>query len=253
MSTTETARPAPTAGRPAAPSSTTFSRDDCPTEIIPVAAPAAPAVAPVPVRRSILHAAASAPAPAHPAPFADWRDRAQTEELPAISFDAGPVRPRVSTPAKPTGSREGHRTAPTGTKGLRRRPVLRPRLARHLRAALAGLLIAAALLTGLQLYAAAGISQARQTALAERDAQEARTEQASPASPTPTEQAEQAPAPSPSWLIEGTTTGAPSPLDLPRCTTSPDTPLPCLATISPSQTRAVVLEEDASLTALVRQ
>lgn len=240
MSTTETARPAPTAGRPAAPSSTTFSRDDCPTEIIP--APAAPAVAPVLVRRSILHAAASAPAPAQPTPFADWRDRAQTEELPAISFDAGPVRPRVSTPAKPTGSREGHRTAPTGTKGLRRRPVLRPRLARHLRAALAGLLIAAALLTGLQLYAAAGISQARQTALAERDAQEARTEQA-----------EQAPAPSPSWLVEGTTTAAPSPLDLPRCTTSPDTPLPCLATISHDSKRAVVLEEDASLTALVRR
>lgn len=251
MSTTETARPAPTAGRPAAPSSTTFSRDDCPTEIIPVAPAVAPAAAPVPVRRSILHAAASAPA--QPTPFADWRDRAQTEALPAISFDAGPARPRVSTPAKPTGSREGHRTAPTGTKGLRRRPVLRPRLARHLRAALAGLLIAAALLTGLQLYAAAGISQARQTALAERDAQEARTEQASPASPTPTEQAEQAPAPSPSWLIEGTTTAAPSPLDLPRCTTSPDTPLPCLATISPDSKRAVVLEEDASLTALVRR
>lgn len=237
MSTTETARPAPTAGRPAAPSSTTFSRDDCPTEIIP-----APAVAPVPVRRSILHAAASAPASAQPTPFADWRDRAQTEELPAISFDAGPVRPRVSTPAKPTGSREGHRTAPTGTKGLRRRPVLRPRLARHLRAALAGLLIAAALLTGLQLYAAHGISSARQAALAERDAQatEQATGQSAPASPA-------------GWLIEGTTTAAPSPLDLPRCTTSPDTPLPCLATLSPDSKRAVVLEEDTSLTTLVRR
>ena len=44
-----------------------------------------------------------------------------------------------------------------------------------------------------------------------------------------------------------------SPLDPPRCTTSPDTPLPCLATISPDSRRAVVLEEDTSLAALVRR
>lgn len=236
-----TARPT---GHLAAPSSITFSQDDCPTEIIPiVAAPAAPA-APVPVRRSILHAAASAPATAPAArpecgPFADRRDATPTEELPAVP---GPARSRVSTPAKPTGSRRARRaprTAPTGTK-------VRPHLARHLRAALAGLLIAAALLTGLQLYAAAGISSARQAALAQRDAQA--TEQSATTSP-----AEQASSPTTQWAVEGTTTAAPSPLDLPRCTTSPDTPLPCLATISPSQTRAVVLEEDASLTALVRR
>ena len=169
----------------------------------------------------------------------------------------GPARPRVSTPAKPTGSREAlsgarraPRTAPTGTKGLRRQY---PRLARHLRAALAAIVLAAALLTGLQLYAAQGISSARQAALAARTEQAA--EQSAPTSPapTPTEQARQADAPAEQWTVEGTTTAAPSPLDLPRCTTSPDTPLPCLATISPSQTRAVVLEEDASLTAVVRR
>ena len=253
MSTTETTRPAT---RPTAPSSTTFSQDDCPTEIIPVVAPAAP----VPVRRSILHAA-SAQVPAASAhrersPFADWRDATPTEELPAVQ----PARPRVSTPAKPTRGREARRasrTAPTGTKGLRRQ---HPHLARHLRAALAGLLIAAALLTGLQLYAAAGISSARQAALAERDAATASAAPLSGQSTyTPASHMSGQSDPKPDWVTEHTgaaydrTNPAASPLDLPRCTTSPDTPLPCLATISPSQTRAVVLEEDASLTPLVRR
>lgn len=262
MSTTETSRPA---GHLAAPSPTTpttptsLSQDDCPTEVLPV-------VAHVPVRRSILHAARAAELAARlePTPFASRRDATPTEELPAVSSDHGRPslshasagrrsrRLRVSTPAKPTGSREARRaprTAPAGTKGLRRQ---HPHLARHLRAALAGLLIAAALLTGLQLFAAAGISSARQAALAEQAAQRdaAQTEQSAPTSPAPAEQAE---APAEQWTVEGTTTAAPSPLDLPRCTTSPDTPLPCLATISPSQTRAVVLEEDASLTPLVRR
>lgn len=46
---------------------------------------------------------------------------------------------------------------------------------------------------------------------------------------------------------------AASPLDLPRCTTAPDTPMPCLASLSSDGSRAVVLEEDASLTGLVRR
>ena len=224
------------------------------TEVIPT----------VPTRRSILRAAAglspSAPSPAPQpgrGPFADWRDAAPTEELPAVPSAADrPAsgarrsrRPRVSTLPKPTGGREALRTAPTGTKVRPRHP----HLARHLRAALAGLLIAVALLTGLQLYAAAGISSARQAALAERDAQAAQHDEQATEQSAPSEQAGQADAPAAQWLIEGTATAAPSPLDLPRCTTSPDTPLPCLATISPSQTRAVVLEEDASLTALVRR
>ena len=169
----------------------------------------------IPTRRPILRPYGAPRASA--APFEGWRGQAQTEELPAC--------PRVSTSTRPTGSR----------------------VARHLRAALTGIALAVALLAGLQLYAAAGIADARQAALAEpparRDA--ARTEQA--------EQAEQADAPSPQWTVEGTATEAPSPIGLPSCTTSPDTPLPCLATISPDSTRAVVLEEDASLTALVRR
>lgn len=82
-------------------------------------------------------------------------------------------------------------------------------------------------------------------------------------SPSPSTQpspaAQAAPASSPAWVTSDTrapydrTDPSASPLDLPRCTTAPDTPLPCLATISPDSRRAVVLEEDASLTALVRR
>lgn len=256
MSTTQTARPStagtdlPSTGRPAAPSPTPLSQDDCPTEIIPV-------VAPVPTRRSILRPAASAQAPALAAqpersPFAGWRDATPTEELPAVPV----TRPRVSTHHKPTGGRVARRTAPTGTKVLRRsrprRSTRQGRLARHLRAALAAIALAAAILIPMQLFAAQGISSARQAALAQRGT----ATTATTAAPT---EAEQAPTPSPDWLIEHTgaaydrTDPHSSPLDLPRCTTSPDTPLPCLATISPSQHRAVVLKEDASLTALVRR
>lgn len=285
MSTTATTRPAgldtAQADRP-----TPLSQDATPAEIIPVVAPAAPA-APAPVRRSILHAARADGAAAHrerlaTSPFADWRDAAPTELLPAVPAGAGstvsplpsgqpsPARARVSTHRKPTAGRGAARTPSRrpspGTKGLRhpaRQGGSRTGLRRHLRAALTGLLIAAAVLTGLQLYAAAGISSARQAAL-----EQARTH-ASPAAtlsgqstytPTsPTSPMSGQSDPKPDWVTEHTgaaydrTNPAASPLDLPRCTTSPDTPLPCLATISPSQTRAVVLEEDASLTALVRR
>lgn len=250
MSTTGTSRPAHS--RP--------SSDDSPTEVIPA----------VPTRRSIL-AAARASQPSQAGPFADWRDATPTELLPAVPSDHGRPengvrrsrRPRVSTPAKTdrqSGARRAPRTAPAGTKVPGRRSPLARHLARHLRAALAGLLIAAALLTGLQLYAAAGISSARQAAL-----EQARTPAASAAplsgqsTSTPASPMSGQSDPKPDWVTERTgaaydrTNPAASPLDLPRCTTSPDTPLPCLATISPSQTRAVVLEEDASLTALVRR
>ena len=205
-----------------------------------------------------------------PGPFAGWRDQAQTEELPAVSPDAGrpspsPAigtrrsrRPRVSTPAKPTSGREARRTAPAGTKGLRRRPVLRPRLARHLRAAVAGILIAAALLGALQLLALDGIAQAGQAAL--QNAQSPMSGRTAPMSVRTFDARDDVRSDIPAeWATQDT--GAPygrtnptaSPLDLPRRTTSPDTPLPCLATISPDSRRAVVLEEDSSLTALVRR
>lgn len=103
-----------------------------------------PTVAPVPARRSILHSAANAsigqPAtvPAQPerSPFADWRGRAQTGGLPAVS----------SYPRR------------------RNRRARRSALARHLRAALAGTLLAIVAISGISAYAAAGIADARQAA-----------------------------------------------------------------------------------------
>lgn len=192
------------------------------------------------------------------------------------------------TPARP--EHEGGTPAAGRTERLalqRARTERRERVRRHLRASLAAIALAAALLSVLQAYAAAGISSARRAALAQRDASSQTASTGAPtasggqtsdviisannssdnssASQTPSQTPSQTSPMSgqstaqPDWVTEDThapyvrTNPHASPLELPRCTTSPDTPLPCLATISPSQRRAVVLEEDASLTALVRQ
>ena len=201
---------------------------DRPTATYPTSYPG------IPARRSIRAAAAPA------RPFAGWRDQAQTEELPAFG---GSAHAHLACGASRSQSHD-------------RADARRPR--RHLRAALAGLALAAILLGALQAYAAAGISSARQVAL--QNAQSPTSGQtASMSDRTSAAQPDVRSDIQPDWVTEGTgaaydrTDPAASPLDLPRCTTSPDTPLPCLATISPSQTRAVVLEEDTSLTALVRR
>ena len=208
------------------------------TEVLP----AATAATAVPTRRSILRAAsAQTGRPAAPAGEGGGRP-AQTEELPAIGGSAH------AHPACGASRSQSH------DRAVARRP------RRHLRAALAGLALAAILLGALQAYAAAGISSARQAALAasQRDAAQA-AEQAEQAAPAPVVQPDVRSDIRPDWVTEGAgaaydrTDPHSSPLDLPRCTTSPDTPLPCLATISPDSKRAVVLEEDTSLTALVRR
>ena len=165
---------------------------------------------------------------AHRERLADlWADRTPTEELPAV-----------------------------GRQGLADRPATRQarpsRARRHLRAALAGVLAAAALLTGLSLYAADGISSARRAALEQARSQAAQpAPQQVPASASPSSKAV--------WTVHGTdapydrTDPTASPLDLPRCTTAPDTPMPCLAHISADSHHATVLEEDASLTGLDRR
>lgn len=232
--------------RPAArPTPAARPSTDRPTATYPTSYPG------IPARRSIRAAAAPA------RPFAGWRGQAQTEELPVIG---GSAHAHLACGASRSQSHD---------RAVARRP------RRHLRAALAGLALAAILLGALQAYAAAGISSARQAALAAASAGSNRTEQASAPQSDKTEQAEEA-APSPmsgqsdvrsdiqnvrsDWVTQDT--GAPydrtnphaSPLrDLPRCTTSPDTPMPCLAHVSADSRRAVVLEEDASLTALVRR
>ena len=231
---------------------------------------------------------------AAPRPFEGWRDRAPAGLLPAVT---GPTAfPRVSTLPEPTGGREALDRARGPRRSRTKGPHRRERLARaerrrearrrHLRRALAGVLIAVALLTGMQLYAAHGISQARQAALAQRDREGYASSVTSappvtpvthdapsvtpvtpvtPASPVNTVQDNSSVTQKartgirPEWVTENTgatydrTNPYASPLSLPRCTASPDTPLPCLATISPDSRRAVVLEEDASLTALVRR
>ena len=59
--------------------------------------------------------------------------------------------------------RPAYLTAPTATD--RRRATRRRTVARHLRAALAGTLLAIVAITGLSAYAAQGIAEARSTAL----------------------------------------------------------------------------------------
>lgn len=116
----------------------TTQHTDRPTEIIPT-------VTPAPTRRSILRAVSAQPerpaaVPAQPerSPFADWRGQAQTEEMPAV---------------------------PPSPRRRRDRPARRPALARHLRAALAGTLLAIVAISGISAYAAHGVADARQAAL----------------------------------------------------------------------------------------
>ena len=131
MSTAESAPSAPIAPSAQIP-------DDCPTAAIP-------AVASVPTRRSILGPARHAPQD-DGAPFADWRGQAQTEELAA-----------VPTPSR---SNRHARRSP-----IPRHPLRRTRIRRHLRCALIGTLLAIVAISGLSAYAAAGITNARSTAL----------------------------------------------------------------------------------------
>ena len=121
-----------------------------PTQTLPTAGPAGPAgpTGPVPVRRSIFPkgacpaSTAALPAVALPtAAGADWRGQAQTEELAAV-------------PAPSRRSRRARRSAC-------RHSVAR----RHLRCALVGTLLAIVAISGLSAYAAAGITNARSTAL----------------------------------------------------------------------------------------
>lgn len=163
-----------------------------------------------------------------------WADATPTELLPVVPTPA-------PTPRAPRRGTTAHR---------------------HLRAALAALALAAALLTGLSLYAADGIGSARRAALAQRDREGSASSVTSVNTLQGNSSATQnasSPASSPVWTIHGTDAPyskddpAASPLDLPRCTTSPDTPLPCLAWKSADSTHVTVLEEDASLTGLVRR
>ena len=117
--------------------STTETRrtsDDCPTAAVPA----------VPVRRSILRPARPGLG-AGPTPFEGWRGQAVTEELAAV----------------PTPSRRSRHARRSALRSACRHSVAR----RHLRCALIGTLLAIVAISGLSAYAAAGITDARSTAL----------------------------------------------------------------------------------------
>lgn len=129
-----------------------------------------------------------------------------------------------------------------------------------------GAALVLALLTALQLLALDGIYSARQAAIEQGRASAQPSAQPSALAPDSSsdissadDSANTAPAinAQPTWVTHDTgaaydrTDPTASPLDLPRCTAAQDTPMPCLAHISNDSSRVVVLEEDASLTALV--
>ena len=138
---------------------------------------------------------------AHRERLADlWEDVTPTGLLPVV----GPAEPaagpgaasaaRTAFPAVDGGAAGAGRGAGRDARAAHRRAGRgADRRRRHLRSALAGLLIAAALLTGMQLYAAAGISSARQAAL-----QSARESAGAHAYSTPSQRDEQAAPPGPS-------------------------------------------------------
>lgn len=170
-------------------------------------------------------------------PFAGRRDRTPTGQVPPIAASLPDRRAPSAGPGQETPLQD------IGRPG----PLARPSMAWHpsLMQLAIGAALVAALLGALQLLALDGIHSARQAAIGR-----ARGAAAAPSQPAP------APSSKAVWTVHGT--DAPyskddpsaSPLDLPACTTSPTTPVPCLAHISNDSRHVTVLEEDASLTGL---
>lgn len=227
-----------------------------------------------------------APDPAgylHPAdPRLGRADATPTGVFPTNRSARTPVR--VSTQPEPTDGREGHEQPSTDQESIQDmgRPgiLARPSMRWHpsLMQLAIGAALVAALLGACNVAAIQAHRQARAYchALAVSDWDRAQRECRGTGAGTPVpEQVPTASVPSPDapapvsgqtadWVTEDTHAPyskddpAASPLDLPPCTTAPDTPLPCLASTFPQNsnenpTRVVVLEEDASLTALVRR
>ena len=174
-----------------------------------------------------------------------WADATPTEELPIVDRPVPAPAPSVRT------------TAPQPEPSIqdRGRPAHLP--AWH--PSLTQLAVGAALLAALTGFCDAAAVQGYRHSASHTSsptpssaASGARAHDTLPPPPPP-------PLLAPSWVTEGAgaaydrTGPAASPLDLPRCTSSQDTPLPCLAHVSADARHAVVLEEDASLTGLVRR
>lgn len=229
-------------------------------------------------------------------PFADWRDRTPTGQVP-------PVAPSPSAEETPIQD--------MGRPGILRRPSMRwhPSLMQlALGAALVAALLGACNVAAIQAHRAArahchalvssdwqaatrecrgtgsGTPQPEQIPSSPHTPSPAPSGALSPSTPpaltrvnspspstqppaqpstqpsaSPQPDASPAPQDAPTWATRDTgaaydrTDPHSTPLDLPRCTTAPDTPLPCLAHVSADSRHVVVLEEDSSLTALVRR
>ncbi len=214
-----------------------------------------------------------------PGPFAGWRDRTPTGQVPVVAApipSGQPAPSRVSTRPEPTDGRE------TPIQDMGRPGILsRPSMAWHpsLMQLAIGAALVAALLGACNVAAIQAHRQARAYCHAlvvsdwDRAQRECRgtgegtpqPEQASPQParpgqpPAPAQQAPAQQTPAAEWTVHGTdspydrTDPHASPLDLPRCTTAPDTPMPCLAHVSADSAHATVLEEDASLTGVDRR
>ena len=198
------------------------------------------------------------------APFAGWRDRTPTEELPVASSPATPSQHEPSI-------QDMWRPSILSRPSMRWHPSL---MQLAIGAALVLALLGACNVAAIQAHRAA---RAHCHALVVSDWARAQREcrgtgegtplpelvPGAPSQPARPEQpsapAQQAPTSKPVWTVHGTdspydrTDPSASPLDLPRCTTAPDTPMPCLAHISNDSHHVTVLEEDASLTGLDRR
>lgn len=227
------------------------------------------------------------------APFAGWRDRTPTEELPPVA----PSRPEQETPSQHGAGQDAPSIQDMGRPGILRRPSMawHPSLMQlAIGAALVLAIIGACNVAAIQAHREARAycralvvsdwdraqRECRGTGAGTPVPEEIPTAPAQAGSPSQTpaasrpdpadtaSQPEQAPSPAqqtPStpapaeWTVHGTdspydrTDPSASPLDLPRCTTAPDTPMPCLAHISNDSHHVTVLEEDASLTGLDRR
>lgn len=212
---------------------------------------------------------------AHRERLADlWADRTPTEELPAVA-------PSKHEGAAPTSSpRRRHEQAPLcqDMQSPLCQDMGRPRWLPAWHPSFMQLAIGAALVAALlgfcnvlavrgfheQLAHPRASSASAPSSTAPRPVDQDRPEAAPAPAPAPAHTTPQSGQPSsprsePEWVTRDT--GAPyskddpaaSPLSLPRCTTSPDTPLPCLAWNSADSRHVTVLEEDASLTGLDRR
>ena len=212
-------------------------------------------------------------------PFAGWRDRTPTGQVPPI---AAP-RPEQPSPSRHGAGQDEPSIQDMGRPGILRRPSMawHPSLMQlAIGAALVLAIIGACNVAAIQAHrearaychalvvsdwaraqrecrgtgASTPVPEQVPSPSPSPSSQQARPEQPS----APAQQAPASPSSKPVWTVHGTdspydrTDPLASPLDLPRCTTAPDTPLPCLAHISNDSHHVVVLEEDASLTGLAR-